>query len=73
MNTPYSVVSQTNEKPKTTAQIRKSHIDWGNQLIAFLFLIPAILVFATFAWYPISQSTPEIAAYFSTQFQTPGL
>jgi multiple sugar transport system permease protein len=56
MTAPYSVVSQTNEKPKTTAQIRNSHIDWGNQLIAFLFLIPAILVFATFAWYPISQS-----------------
>jgi multiple sugar transport system permease protein len=56
MNTPYSVVPHTSEKPKTTSSNRKSHIDWGNQLIAYLFLIPAVLVFATFAWYPISQS-----------------
>jgi multiple sugar transport system permease protein len=56
MNTPYSVVSHTSEKPKTASSHRKSHIDWGNQLIAYLFLIPAVLVFATFAWYPISQS-----------------
>jgi multiple sugar transport system permease protein len=56
MTAPYSVVSQPNEKPKTASRVQKSRIDWGNQLIAYLFLIPAILVFVTFAWYPISQS-----------------
>jgi multiple sugar transport system permease protein len=29
---------------------------WTNQFIAFLFLLPAIVVFALFAWYPILRS-----------------
>jgi len=41
---------------KRKRSLERFQYKWGNQIMAFVFLIPAILVFATFAWYPIYQS-----------------
>lgn len=34
----------------------KRQINWGNQAAAYLFLLPALFVFALFAWWPILNS-----------------
>ncbi|MFQ3566640.1 MAG: sugar ABC transporter permease [Aggregatilineales bacterium] len=35
---------------------RRLRIDWGQQITAYLFLLPALAVFAVFAWFPILNS-----------------
>src|SRR5258706_12102353 len=52
-----AVTIQTDSPSTVTAQ--RSHqswwqrIRWGNQLAAYAFLAPALLIFAVFAWLPI--------------------
>jgi multiple sugar transport system permease protein len=36
--------------------VRRRSIHWGQQGVAYLFLLPAIVAFAIFAWYPILNS-----------------
>lgn len=42
--------------PPKSPRRRRLHIDWGQQLTAYLFLLPALAVFAVFAWFPILNS-----------------
>lgn len=40
----------------TEPKKRQFHINWGGQFAAYLFLLPALAVFAVFAWWPILNS-----------------
>jgi multiple sugar transport system permease protein len=51
---------EASAKPTTTSTVqatplpkRRTQINWANQLTAYLFLLPAILIFLLFAWMPI--------------------
>jgi multiple sugar transport system permease protein len=44
-------MSSTPKSPR-----RRLHIAWGQQITAYLFLLPALAVFAVFAWFPILNS-----------------
>ncbi|MBC8170608.1 MAG: sugar ABC transporter permease, partial [Anaerolineae bacterium] len=50
MNSPYVLPGQA-QKVRTGLNIR-----WSRQITAWLFLLPAIVLFALFAWYPILKS-----------------
>ena len=39
--------------PKTRRRVWYRRIRWANQVPAYLFLLPALIVFGVFAWYPI--------------------
>lgn len=47
--------TNTTQKIKKNRIIRffRDHHDWGNHLSALLFLAPALILFAVFAWFPI--------------------
>src|SRR5579885_2073193 len=46
--------------PKVAAQtrraVRRRRIHWPDQISAYLFLLPALIVFGVFAWYPIAKT-----------------
>jgi multiple sugar transport system permease protein len=44
-------MSSTPKSPR-----RRLRIDWGQQVTAYLFLLPALAVFSVFAWFPILNS-----------------
>lgn len=45
------------EKASTAPRAgRRLHINWREQMAAYLFLLPALLAFAVFAWWPILNS-----------------
>ncbi len=44
------------ENSKDDNWLDRLRFKWGSQIAAYIFLIPAILIFATFAWYPIFRS-----------------
>lgn len=54
MNTSYELNNVVTNK--LTGKFSKIRFQWRRQVTAYLFLLPAILVFAIFAWYPISKS-----------------
>jgi multiple sugar transport system permease protein len=39
-----------------TTSTRKRHINWSSQVVAYLFLLPALVLFTIFAWFPIFNS-----------------
>jgi multiple sugar transport system permease protein len=57
MNTPIAIEAvKSKAKNKEDNFFRKNQYKWGKQITAYFFLLPALLAFATFAWYPIYRS-----------------
>jgi len=40
----------------TRTRVRRRRIRWSEQIPAFLFLLPALIVFGVFAWFPIART-----------------
>jgi multiple sugar transport system permease protein len=53
-------LSTVNSTPTTVPQVRRAvrrrRIRWSEQIPALLFLLPALIVFGVFAWYPIART-----------------
>jgi multiple sugar transport system permease protein len=50
-----AITAQSTQSVTTAAEqsSTKRHIRWSEQISAYLFLLPALLIFGLFAWYPI--------------------